>query len=475
MISVSLVSLTIFLQLRPPDSPEFRIYPLIQYLETIFHAEVAAADIYVKTEQKTDWEKLDFLFYHFRRNADSLLEQSTETSYKDRVQSIITAHESFRLSLSAFSPSVIQEGGQKRAVTPGLPVSAIDTMRQRFNDAFLAVRPGLSKALMNYNEQKSNFLFSIFAILVVILVITWVIARPYAQSMTRPIRALREGTQKVGEGKYEAVPISSKDEIADLTHAFNLMSDKLRKLDEMRMELMSEISHEMRTPLQVIKAGCYSIIHAKDSGPLTQRQRDAVGMIHQATNRINSFINLFLDVAKMESGLMKFNFEESIIIDVLSPLLQEAELIAQTRQIDLKWHTEDVPPMRIDKDRFSQAFSNLLSNALKYTPDGGTITIRMARNADCQKISGVGSPCLRIDVQDTGVGIPEEDLGKLFSKFFQAKNVPLVNEKGSGLGLALVKHVVEAHGGKVSVESTVGVGSTFSMYLPIDVKKEPAQ
>jgi hypothetical protein len=92
------------------------------------------------------------------------------------------------------------------------------------------------------------------------------------------------------EGKYEAVPISSKDEIADLTHAFNLMSDKLRKLDEMRMELMSEISHEMRTPLQVIKAGCYSIIHAKDSGPLTQRQRDAVGMIHQATNRINSFI-----------------------------------------------------------------------------------------------------------------------------------------------------------------------------------------
>ena len=472
MISVSLVSLTIFLQLLPPDPVEFRIYPLIHDLEKIFSVEVTAADTYIKTRQKTDSVKLDFLLKHFGKIADSLLEESMETSYKERVQAIITAHESVRLSLYAFSPSVIQKDGQKRVVVTGLPVSAIDSVRQRFIDAFLAVDPGLYKALMNYNEQKSNYQFSIVAIFVVILVITWVIARPYAQSMTRPIRALREGTQKVGEGKYESVPISSKDEIADLTIAFNLMSDKLRKLDEMRMELMSEISHEMRTPLQVIKAGCYSIIHAKDSGPLTQRQRDAVGMIHQATNRINSFINLFLDVAKMESGLMKFNFEESIILDVLNPLLQEAELIAQTRQIDLKWQTEDVPPMRIDKDRFSQAFSNLLSNALKYTPDGGTITIRIAKKADCQNITGVGSPCLRIDVQDTGVGIPEADLGKLFSKFFQAKNVPLVNEKGSGLGLALVKHVVEAHGGKVSVESTVGVGSTFSMYLPIDAKTE---
>ena len=473
MISVSLVILTILLQqLHPPDSVEFRIYPLIHKLETIFSAEVVAADNYIRTGQKTDSVKLDFLFNYFGKIADSLLEESMGTSYKERVQAIITAQQSFRLSVSTLSPSVTKEGGQKRAVTPVLPVSAVDSVRQRFNDAFLAVRPGLSKALMRYNEQRSNFLLSIVAILVVILVITWVIARPYAQSMTRPIRALREGTQKVGEGKYESVPISSKDEIADLTIAFNLMSDKLKKLDEMRMELMSEISHEMRTPLQVIKAGCYSIIHAKDSGPLTQRQRDAVGMIHQATNRINSFINLFLDVAKMESGLMKFNFEESIILDVLNPLLQEAELIAQTRQIDLKWQTEDVPPMRIDKDRFSQAFSNLLSNALKYTPDGGTITIRIAKKADCQNITGVGSPCLRIDVQDTGVGIPEADLGKLFSKFFQAKNVPLVNEKGSGLGLALVKHVVEAHGGKVSVESTVGVGSTFSMYLPIDAKTE---
>ncbi len=112
----------------------------------------------------------------------------------------------------------------------------------------------------------------------------------------------------MSEALYETVPITSNDEIAELTVAFNSMSDKLKHLDEMRMQLMSEISHEMRTPLQVIKAGCYSIIHTKDGPTLTQRQRDAVGMIHQATNRINQFVNSFLDIVKMEAGLMKFNF-----------------------------------------------------------------------------------------------------------------------------------------------------------------------
>ena len=190
-------------------------------------------------------------------------------------------------------------------------------------------------------------------------------------------------------------------------------------------------------------------------------------MIHQATNRINQFVNSFLDIAKMEAGLMKFRFEEANLVDVLNPLVQEAVLIAQTRQIELKLQTSDVPSIRLDRERMSQVFSNLMSNALKYTPDGGTINIRLGIVPECPGFSAEGKGCIRIDVEDSGVGIPRDDLGKLFSKFFQAQNVPLVNEKGSGLGLALVKHVSEAHGGRVSVDSEVGVGSTFSILLPL--------
>jgi two-component system sensor histidine kinase GlrK len=262
--------------------------------------------------------------------------------------------------------------------------------------------------------------------------------------------------------------VTTNDEVAELTVSFNMMSEKLRQLDEMRMQMMSEISHEMRTPLQVIKAGCYSIIHAKDVTPLSQKQRDAVGMIHQATNRINQFVNSFLDIAKMEAGLMKFRFEDGNLVEVLTPLVQEAQLIAQTRQIALEFLSSDVPPLRLDRDRMSQVFSNLLSNALKYTPDRGTIRVRVRTLSDCAGAPSGARGCVRVDVEDSGVGIPKDDLARLFSKFFQAQNTPLVNEKGSGLGLALVKHVTEAHGGTVGVASEVGVGSTFSVSLPVN-------
>lgn len=469
MISVFLVSLTVFLQTQPTDSVESQIYPLIYRMETVFNLEVAATSTYLKSREVKDWEKLDFLMGRFKLYADSCSDLSKGTPYEKNLDEILKAYHSFQEITSRVSP-VNNKNYILDSLDWKLQNEIADTVCQTFLNTYLTFRPNLSSIFEKNNSQKSTQPLSIVAILVVIIVITWIIARPYAQSLTRPIKALREGTQKVGEGKYESVPVTSKDEIADLTRAFNMMSEKLRKLDEMRMEMMSEISHEMRTPLQVIKAGCYSIIHAKDSSPLTPRQRDAVGMIHQATNRINSFINLFLDVAKMESGLMKFNFEDSDVLQVLTPLIQEAELIAQTRQIKLEFIKEEVPNIPIDRDRLSQAFSNLLSNALKYTPNDGTITVTVLVKDKCN-ISGLtGERCLQIDVKDTGVGIPEEDLGKLFSKFYQAKNVPLVNEKGSGLGLVLVKHVVEAHGGKVSVQSTVGVGSTFSIYLPVGEK-----
>jgi signal transduction histidine kinase len=112
-------------------------------------------------------------------------------------------------------------------------------------------------------------------------------------------------------------------------------------------------------------------------------------------------------------------------------------------------------------------YSNLLSNALKYTPDNGRISVCVTKMDECADANKNGKGCVKIEVQDSGVGIPEADLKKLFNKFYQAQNTPLVNEKGSGLGLALVKHVAEAHGGNVSVRSQVGAGSTFTVVIPV--------
>jgi signal transduction histidine kinase len=485
---IVLLSFTILWRLKPEDQIEYRILPAVLYLEKVFNAEIGATKNYFNTltsldnldshrvgsdslnkiikKAFNDSAKLEMNISEFRKTADSVFRIVTDSLVKNNLKDVMLFHERY---LDNIKIELTNSG--KKSKSDGEFISAhqeylSDSIRIQIQKLKLSCLSPLDKALKK-NAKPVYTITEISIFLGLIFTIMIVIAIRFAHILTKPIQALQAGTNKVGEGQYETVPITSTDEIADLTQAFNLMSEKLKQLDEMRMAMMSEISHEMRTPLQVIKAGCYSIIHAKDGPQLTQRQRDAVGMIHQASNRINHFVNSFLDIAKMEAGLMKFNFQLLDLVELVTPLIQEAQLIAQMRQIVLLSHADPILPMILDKERISQAVSNLLSNALKYTPDNGKITVNITKLSAGIAEGIKGSESVNIEVQDSGVGIPEADLDKLFNKFYQAKNVPLVNEKGSGLGLALVKLVAEAHGGKVGVKSQVSVGSTFSIILPI--------
>ncbi len=469
MILVSF-SIVILLQLKPlftsDNQYEFQSIHLTQYLDKLFDAENQSAINSLTTKDLRDRQTLVLITGRFHSATDSLLQMTERRDIRSLIQDMADQHNRYegflrrQEELSQHDPSY----DATSALQEEQPV--VDSLRATLHIINYANLPGLDKAIKGFEQRTSIAMTGAYISFVLSFVLAIAAAIILARTLTKPIQALKAGTEKVGEGIFETVPISTSDEVADLTRAFNLMSDKLKQLDEMRMQLMSEISHEMRTPLQVIKAGCYSIVHTKDGPPLTERQRNAIGMITQSTNRINSFVNSFLDVAKMEAGLMKFNFEEINIVELLTPLVQEAQLIGQTRQINIEFVAEEVPPIQLDKERMSQVCSNLLSNALKYTPDDGKISVRVTKMHDCNGTNKNNRGCVRVEVQDSGVGIPEGDLKKLFNKFYQAQNTPLVNEKGSGLGLALVKHVAEAHGGRVSVQSQVGVGSTFSVFLP---------
>jgi two-component system sensor histidine kinase GlrK len=462
---------TILLQLRPLVDPQkktdFRGAEIAQDIGRTFGAVEQSGRKYAASGESKDLQTFILLGGKFTADSETLKIKvdTLRKEIKATIDSMIAhAREYVEIVAESGGPGKARPDAAA-AARPGLLADSVRVEVGRVREFYLGT---LVKSVKLLNTQTGNSIYGAYIILGLSLVIGIALGILIAKTLTRPIHALMAGSEKVGEGHYETVPVTTNDEVAELTVAFNLMSEKLRHLDEMRMEMMSEISHEMRTPLQVIKAGCYSIIHAKDVTPLTPKQRDAVGMIHQATNRINQFVNSFLDIAKMEAGLMKFRFEDADLVEVLNPLVQEAQLIAQTRQIALEFLSADVPALRLDRDRISQVFSNLLSNALKYTPDRGTIRIRVRTLADCPGAAAGARGCVRVDVEDSGVGIPKDDLAKLFNKFFQAQNTPLVNEKGSGLGLALVKHVSEAHGGSVSVASEVGVGSTFSVTLPLN-------
>lgn len=458
---------TILLQLRPlvdPEKTNFRGAEIAQDIGRTFGAVEESGRKYAASGESKDLQTFLLLGGKFAADSETLKAKvdPSKREVKSTIDSMI-AHA--REYVGILAAGGVKSPPDSAAIArTALLADSVRVDVSRVREFYLAT---MVRSLKSLDTQTGNSIAGAYIILGLSLVIGIALGILIAKTLTRPIQALMAGSEKVGEGKYETVPVTTSDEVAELTTAFNLMSEKLRRLDEMRMEMMSEISHEMRTPLQVIKAGCYSIIHAKDVTPLTQKQRDAVGMIHQATNRINQFVNSFLDIAKMEAGLMKFRFEPGSLVEVLNPLVQEAQLIAQTRQIALEFLSSEVPQLRLDRDRMSQVFSNLLSNALKYTPDRGTIRVRVRTLGECAGIAEPNRGCVRVDVEDSGVGIPKDDLGKLFSKFYQAQNTPLVNEKGSGLGLALVKHVTEAHGGVVNVASEVGVGSTFSVTLPV--------
>ncbi len=302
--------LTILLQLRPlvEGKTDFRGAEIAQDIGRTFGAVEESARRYLASGESKDLQTFLLLGDKFTTDSETLkvLVDSGKHDIKATLDSMILDARAY-IDLVAAA-----EGGGQRVVAPEtaargrLLSDAVRLDVSRVREYYLGT---MVKSLKSLNTQTTNSIAGAYIILGLSLVIGIALGILIAKTLTRPIQALKAGSEKVGEGQYETVPVTTNDEVAELTVAFNLMSDKLRQLDEMRMQMMSEISHEMRTPLQVIKAGCYSIIHAKDVTPLSGKQRDAVGMIHQATNRINQFVNSFLDIAKMEAGLMKFRFE----------------------------------------------------------------------------------------------------------------------------------------------------------------------
>jgi signal transduction histidine kinase len=188
-------------------------------------------------------------------------------------------------------------------------------------------------------------------------------------------------------------------------------------------------------------------------GPLNADQQKLVASIKEGVKKLTHFSNQFLDIQKIEHGSMEYNFVRSNLHDIITPAIEDAQLIATQREVSLIYSADStLHEIMADTEKISQVFSNLLSNAIKYTDVGGTITVNIANTKKGVKAT----------VSDTGAGIPPDDVPRIFTKFYQAKNA----KKGTGIGLALVKALVEGHGGRVAVESELGKGTTFTVELP---------
>lgn len=238
---------------------------------------------------------------------------------------------------------------------------------------------------------------------------------------------------------------------------------RLEELDKIKTEFVSVAAHQLRTPLTGIK-WTLGALAGKELGALTPEQEKIIGEAFKASNRLITLVNDLLNVARLEEGRFGFNLRpqsiEALIRKVASRLEKRAKSLHSALTV---YVASDIPLLSFDEEKMDIAIENLLDNAIKYTPAGGSIAVE-ARRENKKAV---------IAVRDSGIGIPHDQAYRLFTKFFRAKNAQLFQTSGTGLGLYLTKNIVERHGGTLAFKSVEGHGTTFYLTLPIPKEQAP--
>ncbi len=278
--------------------------------------------------------------------------------------------------------------------------------------------------------------------------------------MTKPIKKMALGAKSIGQGKLDTViQVKSRDELGNLAKDLNKMAKKLAELDQMKQDFVSSITHEFRSPLNAMGIH-FDLLFKGHLGELNEKQKESLIILKNNSSRLRMFIDDLLDVAKLEIGKMVINSNFFNLTSVIKETFDFYKVQADQKEIKLQTElSNSSPEVYADQDRTRQVLTNLLNNAIKFTPENGIITI----NAKVKDKSFV-----EVSIKDTGMGIPKDQQMSIFDKFEQVKGIrkKVVGQKGTGLGLAIVKGIVEGQGGKIWVESESGKGSTFYFTIP---------
>lgn len=290
----------------------------------------------------------------------------------------------------------------------------------------------------------------------VVIFLVAIISHFIGRNLANPIKALVRFTQQVAEGDLEGqCGVKTHDEIGDLAIAFNQMTRDLRKsrVDLIQAErlatagkMAASFAHEIRNPLSSMRMIAQMLVRKQESSK--EKQKQAVTHILDAIERIDVIVKGLMDFARpasLERAPHNLNHALQAVLNLMEANLSHHQ-IALEKNLDIR-----LPAIPFDLDKFKQAFMNIVLNAMDAMPDGGTLTIRTLQESDA----------IRIDVVDSGIGIPPEDFDRLFEPFFTKKS------QGTGLGLANAKRVFEQHGGDIQIQSVVGTGTTVSLRMPL--------
>lgn len=353
--------------------------------------------------------------------------------------------------------------------------TSIKTMTGSLFLLFSAI-PIIFIVLFSYSTIRNSITLQDFGVGVLVLsLVTFSIVTVFglltAKSVVQPILALRNITKSISEGNLEKKADEGTNEIGHLGRSFNIMIENIRLNEELRTEtetlreinkekeeFAAMVSHELKTPLVPIQ-GYAELLTNGRLGDMTEKQREAVRTIHDNAIRLSRLIQDMLDVRKMELGRLRLDIRDTSTKEIIDDCLEAFKTTADTKKISLVDGSQDVP-IKCDPERILQVLNNIVNNAMKFVYSGkGRIEI--------SAVMTDGS--VTFSVKDNGIGIPKEKQAELFRKFYQVDTSLGRKAGGSGLGLAISKGIIEAHGGKIWVESEEGKGTKVYFSLPKEV------
>jgi len=285
------------------------------------------------------------------------------------------------------------------------------------------------------------------------------IAIIFSRQITAPLRKLSTAVGKVAQGDLSCrVPIGSVDEVGTLSNTFNCMVESLDQNQESRRKLMGDLAHEMSTPLSVIQSNLEGMLDG-----VVDKSPETISSLHQESLLLSRLVKDLRTLAQAEAGRLNLSLVPNDLGELISSVVTATKAEADVKHISLSLKIEPKLPLAmIDPDRVSQVVTNLLSNALRYSSEGDSISVSIGKDNESGKRDGQ----LLVSVADTGQGISEEDLPHIFDRYYRGAQKNEKRVGGSGIGLTVVKELVEAHKGKVWVTSAENKGSRFLFTLP---------
>jgi signal transduction histidine kinase len=433
---------------------EVQSLDLSKRLRTLLDDEEAYARKYLITGDAVYHRMLEESSQEFQKILSSLV--VTEDKRRDLLHQVAERHHSFVLSLPIIDASA------RKALAPLQPSDQeerqehIDFIDRSLKGLIRMNQLSIDSAMSTFVSatQRSSMIAAALTLLTIL--VASAAAGIIAHTVTGPMRKLAAATEDIARGRFEPIAVRSRDETGMLARAVNDMAAQIKKGNEAKADLMHEIIHELRNPLQIIFFA-RNILADQELGNINGKQLEMLELIGSNADKLMTFTNQFLDLAKADAGMMEYHREPADVGAIVARAVDDARALARPKHISIKLLSEPLPQTYADGEKLAQVFANLLSNAVKYTDDGGSVAVAVFCLS--QKIY--------VAVKDSGIGIAAEDLPKLFIKFYRASNSETTHALGTGIGLALVKTIVEAHGGIISVSSQLGEGSTFVVELPL--------